>query len=244
MWTKEGKELNLQQYGLTGLALIPEAPSYTSDAETIPGGQGDIPLGKQLNPRNLHARFLAESFNYVDSLVKRDVIYNLLSGFESFYIGESKQNGKRWLVDSVDAWTPDRFNSYTSEITLNLICYKGVAESVNAVSRTYTSNFKFNNEGDLLINPRNQRDTEIIFRGASDKLKIKNKTTNETWEYDKTTSVGDTILLKGVRSTKNSLSIFRDTNKRILTIAPGVNEFFVENSTDYEITIKTPFYFL
>lgn len=244
LWTNDNQKINLSIYGLLGLALIPESPSYAVDTERAKGGQGAIPLSKQLNPRNLQARFKVESFNYVDSLIKRDAIYDLLNGSESFYIGESNLYGRRWLVDSIEPWSPERYNLYTSEITLNLIAYKGHAESINKIERTHTSDFTFNNEGSITLDPRNQRDTEIIFQGASDNLKIRNKTTNETWEYDGKTNPGDTILLKGVRATKNSLSIFRDTNKRILTIAPGINEFEITGATSYEVTIKTPFYFL
>src|SRR5690625_2652623 len=113
MWDIQGRKINLDDYGLFGLSLIPEAPSYENYLEKIPGEEGVVALEKDLNQRNLTARFIIESFDYVDSLVKRDHIYDLLNGDESFYIGETKQPSKRWLVDSTEPWTPERYNART-----------------------------------------------------------------------------------------------------------------------------------
>lgn len=241
MWDKNGKEINLESYGLQGLSLVVEAPSYTIYTETIQGSGGLIDLGKDLNPRNLQVRLLAESFDHADQLVKRGELYDLFNGGESFYVGDD--DGKRWLVQSNESWTPERFNQYGSEISIELLSFSGVAESVNRIDRTFTSNFKFNNKG-MEINPRNNRDLKYIFRGASNNLTIKNKTTNEVWTYEKTTNASDTIILSGVRPTRNGLSILRDTNKRVLTLAKGINEFEITGATNYEFTISTLFYFL
>lgn len=244
MWNQNGNRINLNSYGLFGLALIPESPSYDYQLEKVPGAEGVIPLGKDLNARNLVARFLVQSFDYTDSLVKTDQIYDLLNGSESFYIGETNQPGKRWLVDSVEPWSPERYNKTTLEMTLNLMALSGLAESVNMVEKTYTENtFKFNNKGTKEINPRSQTETEIIFKGISTNLKIKNKTTNEEWSYVGSTTANDEILLKGIRSTKNNLSVFRDTNKKIITFAPSWNEFEIIGASAFEITIRTRFYF-
>lgn len=242
MWNKDGREINLKKYGLTGLALIPEAPSYTPETETIPGMDGIIPLGKQLNPRQLEARFLIQSFDYVDSLIKRDEIYDLLNGGESFYIGEVKQPYKRWFVESTEPWTPDRYNIRTMEITLNLIAYSGRAESIGtSLDRSafdyinapvdytdytmYATRFRIYNPGKK-VDPRNiHHFLKITYEGNSENLRIKNLTTNEEWAYNGISNPGDKIVLEGIRATKNNLSIFRQTSKTLISLAPGWNNF-------------------
>lgn len=250
IWDLNGKKINLEDYGMYGLALIPESPSYTHYTEKIPGSDGEVSLGKDLNPRNLEARFLVQSFDYVDSLVKRDRIYDLLNGYESFYIGETKQPGKRWLVDSVSPWSPDRINRRTLELELDLICLSGRAESIGTTLQsatfehldlpvTYTDykdiravKFRVYNAGKA-IDPRSIHNfLKITYKGESKNLRIKNNTTGDLWAYNGSSNANDTIVLEGIRSTKNSLSIFRDTNKQLITLAHGWNDFVISGAPD------------
>jgi len=250
MWDKDGKEIELKEYGMIGLALIPEAPSYTTYREKIPGSDGEISLGKDLNPRNLEARFYVKSIDYTDSLVKIDQIYDLLNGDEPFYIGETKQPHKRWFVESTEPWTPERYNRRNLELTLNLVALKGRAESTGTSTMAstfehldlpvtytdytdiYATKFKVYNPGKR-IDPRSINDfLKITYKGNSDNLRIENKTTGDRWAYNGTSNLGDEIVLEGIRSTKNDLSIFRDTNKRIITLEHGWNEFEISGAPD------------
>lgn len=245
IWDINDNEINLSDYGLIGLDLIPESSSYDVVTETIEGMDGVVTLGKQLRPVNLTARFLVKSFDYTDSLVKRSAIYDLLSGYEPFYIAESKQAHKRWLVESLEPWTPDRYNQTTQEITLNLICNKGRAESIGTTLQSKTfqhldvpvnvndyrniraTRFRIYNPGKP-IDPRSINDhLKITMVGQSNNLQIKNLTTGDVWQYNGTTSSNQTVVLEGIRSTKNGLSIFRDTNKKLISLARGWNVFEV-----------------
>lgn len=249
MWNKNGREVRLEDYGLIGLALIPEAPSYTPETEQIPGMDGVINLGKQLNPRNLTARFLVQSFDYVDSLIKRDEIYDLFNGEESFYIAEIKQPHKRWLVESVEPWTPERFNIRTMEITLNLIAYSGRAESIGTSRMAsafehidapvdYTDydlravEFRIYNPGKT-VDPRNVNHfLKITYEGNSENLRIRNLTTGDDWRHTGVTNENDVITLEGITAKRNNVSIFRKTNKQLITLAPGWNSFKIFGAPD------------
>lgn len=251
IWNKNNTEINLNNYGLTGLAFIPESPSYTVEREKVPGMDGVIPLGKQLNERNIAVRFLVRSFDYVDSLVKRDHIYDLLNGDEPFYIAEEKQPHKRWFVESTEPWSPQLYNQTTFEITINLVALKGRAESIGTttMASTFThlqdlpveytdysdiraTKFRVYNAGKL-IDPRSINNfLKITYKGNSNNLRIENKTTGDVWQYLGSSNINDEIVLEGIRSTKNGLSIFRDTNKRLITLAPGWNEFELSGAPD------------
>lgn len=261
IWDIRGNSINLNNYGMIGLALIPESPSYEYHLEKVPGSEGMTPLGKDLNARNIVARFLVKSFDYTDSLVKTDQIYDLLNGDESFYIAETNQPGKRWLVDSVDSWSPERYNKTTFEFTLNLIAIKGRAESTGTTLQsstfeyldlpvTYTdyediraTKFRIFNPGKT-IDPRSIHNfLKITYKGESDNLRIKNLTTGDTWAYSGSSNSNDTIVLEGIRSTKNGLSIFRQTNKRLITLANGWNDFEISgapNAQRYAVQAHMP----
>lgn len=258
IWDKSGKELHLSEYGLQGLRLIVPSPSYEVTNESIPGRNGTVNLGKDLSPRVLSAEFLFEAQDYEQSLSLRDKLYNLFS--DKFYIGEVKQPDKRWFVES-EPWTPDRINSTTSTFTIPLYAEKGVAESVkNTFNPTMitaqlsgseaiaykhsTTTFKIFNGGDVAIDPR-YLPLKITYSGASTNLKIKNVTTNEEWAYTGTSSSGNNIILDGIRSTKNGLTIFRDTNKKLISLVPGWNSFqLTGTSGTFEISFDFKFYTL
>lgn len=108
----------------------------------------------------------------------------------------------------------------------------------------YNKNFSFHNIGDEVIDLRAQSETEIEFNGVSNGLTIRNKTTGDTWSYSGSTTANDIVLLKGIRSTKNGESIFKDTNKKILTFAPGWNDIEVSGATDFALTLRTRFYYI
>jgi phage-related protein len=257
IWDLDKNEIDIADYGLTGLRLSIPSPSYEVSRESIPGRPGAINLGKDLVPRVLTAEFLVQAQDYDTSLLARDDLYKLFS--QPFYIGEIKQPNKRWFVECVDPWTPDRISQETLTIEINLFAEKGVAESVETslelnppqISgskiqkyKHAASTFEVLNDGDITINPRNHP-LIVSYKGASTNLQIKNLTTGDTWTYTGTTTASDTIKLDGIRSTKNGLSIFRNTNKKLITLAPGWNEFeLVGASGTFEILFDFRFYTL
>jgi hypothetical protein len=231
--------------GLLGLRLQIPSPSYKSLSQEIDGRAGVMITDRILQPRNLTAGFMTMGDDYKDSLTIRDNLYKLLGNGGQFLIGESENPGKRWRV-YLDEWTPERQSITAHTFDIPLVCESGTSESLNIIEKKYTtSTFMFNNEGDITIDPRVHAETQIEFSGASTNLIIKNKTTGDQWSWTGTTVVGNTILLKGIRSLKNGVSIFGQTNKKLLTMAPGWNSFELTGATgSFTLTIKTRFYFL
>jgi hypothetical protein len=103
--------------------------------------------------------------------------------------------------------------------------------------------FTIYNVGDETINPR-QHALVVTFIGASTNLTITNSTTGEEWSYTGATTSTDVIRLDGVRSTKNSLTILRDTNRKLITLAEGANAFVIAGASGsfvltFEFRFKT-----
>lgn len=106
-----------------------------------------------------------------------------------------------------------------------------------------TNTFSIYNAGDVTIDPR-QLPLKIIYRGASNNLKITNLTTGDEWQYDGTSGSNDNITLDGIRSLKNDSSIFKDTNKKLISLKPGWNDFTLsDTSGSFLISFEHRFYY-
>ena len=244
LYDANGNKINMESIGLFGLKLHVPAPSYTVIKETLDNGRTII-LDKQLNPRQLVAEFMTKANDYKDSLKLRDELFELLGHGSEMFVGEVDVPGKRWRVE-LEEWEPERINRRVSKVDIPLFCASGVSESVNLIKKKFTvPSFIFKNEGNRVIDPRKQSETEITFKGASSNLTITNLTTGDVWKYNGSTTTSEIIKLKGVQAIKNDSSIFGQTNKKLLTIAVGNNEFSISGATgSFELVIGTRFYFL
>lgn len=245
IYDTDGRKIDMSVVGLTGLKLSIPSPSYRTVTEEIDGVSGVRVVERVLDARNLTAKFLTQAKNYDDSLKIRDKSYSILGNGRAFYVSELKNPLKRWKV-YWDQWTPERFDVKTQLFEVPLLANDGHSESVNFIKKSFTSpTFRFKNDGDIAIDPRKYVETEITFKGPSTNLIIRNTTTGEEWSWTGTTESTDAISLKGVRSLKNDISIFGQTNKKLITLTPGWNNFEVIGATgDFELTIRSRFYFL
>jgi hypothetical protein len=232
-----------------------ESPEPIHYREKLDGRDGEIDLGTEYGPRKIKAKMTMISDDY-QSL--RDEVFQIFDSKEAFYLLSDELPTKRILVKVDSSYSMDRrwnvgefeigfistgayFESV--ETTLNLV----IAQMNGNKSQKYkhtTSTFEILNDGYITIDPR-QYPFLIEFKGTSTNLQIKNLTTGDTWTYTGTTTASDSIKLDGIRSTKNALSIFRDTNRKLITLAPGWNEFqIVGASGAFEISFDFRFYTL
>lgn len=240
-----GRTIDIDTLGLIGLKLAIPSPSYRTVTEEIDGQSGVIVLERILNPRSLTAEFITKAIDYTSSLELRDEVYALLGHGRTMYVSEKKRPLRRWKV-YLEEWTPERLDIQHHRFDIPLFAEAGHSETINIIKKSFkTPIFRFKNEGNILIDPRKHSETEIIFKGESTNLKIRNTTTGEEWSWNGTTSINDVIMLKGVRSLKNDVSIFKQTNKKLITLVPGWNSFEVIGATcDFELIIRSRFYFV
>lgn len=244
VYNSEGQKLSTQSLSLFGLKLLIPSPSYNLVEETLDDGTV-IVVEKHLLPRDLIASFFTRSGDYEETLKLRDDLYKILSNGNEIYVSETKNLGKRWKVH-VGGWSPERLNLTVKRFDIPVRAISGMSESVNVIERNFDSTeFVLRNEGNCKIDMTKQTETEITFRGTSNNLTITNHTTGDVWKYNGSTTVNDEIKLVGVRSLKNGLSVFGQTNKKLISFAPGNNKFEIEGATgEFEISISTRFYFL
>src|SRR5690554_488529 len=256
-----GQMIDLDELGIRTRDFIVHSPSYIHTFEEVEGMDGVIDLGTKTGPRQITCLFRFIADDWIDFGQKRDEIFNLFESKEPFYLIEKRNLFKRWLVKVADSYEIPQRNVF-GNFEINFIAIKGYAESIGTsiqaktfehlqelpVTYTdyqdiYATKFKIYNPGQL-IDPRNPNHyLKITYKGNSENLRIRNLTTGDEWAYNGVSNPEDVIVLEGIRSTKNGLSIFRQMNKRLITLAHGWNEFEISGAPDtreYAIQANMP----
>jgi phage-related protein len=255
-----GDIYNLIDYGIQTLDFQIDAPSPRILTETIEGRDGNIDLGATYDARQIKASFFMSVPEEYDFSSLRNEVFRIFASNETFYVIDSREPDRRWLVRSngfsIEQLrdTRGRFNiDFTSQLpyaesvlnTLDPNVTAAQVTSTGSVTVAYkqtVNQFDILNDGDIAVDPRIVPLT-ITYKGASTNLKIKNVTTGDEWQYTGTTSSGDSVVLDGIRATKNGLSIFRDTNHSLITLAPGWNTFELTGASGtIEISFDFRFY--
>lgn len=240
-------------------------PSASPEIETdkVQNRHGEIRMGKTWGARQLTAECSFFAVDYQDTTLLRSELFHTLMSFDEFYIIVDSEPAKRWKVEVANEFTPSKIGNY-GEFTVTFVCHAGVAESVGTTLTTMsfdveawqlgqgltdddliytqtTSAFQIFNAGDTTVDPRMYPLT-ITFTGASTNLKIRNNTTGDEWQYTGTTTASDSLVLDGIRSTKNGLSVFRNTNRQVISLAPGWNDFVITGASG-ALNVKYDFRF-
>jgi Phage tail protein len=256
----DGTEYSLKEHGLLVEEFIIDSPFPRTPTEILEGRSGFIDMGTVYEGRTMTAKLGLIAKDAADYPLLRNKVFRILDSREHFYLISEDEPSKRWLVKS-DGFSISKVLRYAGKFVVTFVSPSPYSESVgttlNPEGMTHattnygdppvqysfdTTQFSVWNDGDERINPR-QHKLAISFKGASTNLKIKNITTNEEWQYTGTTVVSDTILLEGVRAAKNALSIFGNTNRKLITLVPGFNDFVISGTTG-SIQVSFDFRFL
>ena len=224
--------------------MLFRSPSLRHVTEEIEGRDGVVDIETTEGAREITCLFKMRAADMADFPLLRNEIFRIFRSKESFYLIDRREPGKRWEVKCQDAYDIEQKYLY-GDFTVTFVCYKGYAESVDPASYTFTTTaFRVFNAGDIDIDPR-VLPLKITFTGASSNLTITNQTTGDTWQYTGTTTANDTITLDGIRALKNSLSIFGNTNRKLITIAPGWNDFIITGASgSFTISFDFRFYYI
>lgn len=227
-------------------------PTMSNTTETIAGRHGNIDLGSTLDPREVFVTGYFKSYDKDSFKMYRDRIAKLFVSTEAFYLIDSRQPWKRWLVKQDGSWEANRIRFHNVGEVEATFTTMGLPYATSAATSLQpriwqdngwfwgsgiewsnedfvydTTTFVVPNWGDVAVNPRFM-DLIIRFNGQSSNLRIRNLTTGNDWRYTGTTVSTDQIVIDGIRSTKNGTSIIRNTNKQLITLAPGNNSFQID----------------
>lgn len=123
----------------------------------------------------------------------------------------------------------------------------GMADGINTDNTKYTfteNKFTVWNGGNVTLDPRNMplkiKLKHLVTDGT---FKLTNKTTGETFEYY-TPRTGNTVDLDGVQAFVGyQANRLRETNRKYISIVPGINEIEYSGGTMDDIQFDFPLYY-
>jgi hypothetical protein len=262
-----GTTYDMKELGIIVNRLIVDSPSPVHYREKIEGRDGYVDQGTEYDGRIINATLTLVALDYIDYTMYRDEVFRLFDSREAFYLIPEESPGKRIKVKYDSPYSLSREGNL-GEFNISLSSESAYFESIGTTldPKTFdaelwqtgqgltldetlythsTTSFQiYNAANGVIIDPR-KMPLEITFKGASSSLTITNTTTGDVWQYNKTTVASDTLLLTGVRSLKNGLTVFSDTNRKFITLAPGYNNFTISGASGaFTITFAFRFYTL
>lgn len=254
---KNGQTIDHRDLGIKCLSFERDSINPQNEYETVEGRHGLIPLSTTFGGRPLRASFFAQELDYLSYQVLKTEIFRLFAVESEMYLIDSRDEEKRWSAKVSNTFSIENLNFRSGKFTVEFLASIPFAESIeNTLNQEIaqisgnkiqkyehtTSTFEILNDGDEVIDPR-LVPLIITYTGASTNLKIKNLTTGDEWQFTGMTTASDAIVLDGIRASKNGLSIYRDTNHKLITLALGWNSFQLSGTSGaFEISFDFRFY--
>lgn len=245
--TLDGTVYDLREYGLVPLKFTLDAPSPRHSFENVDGRDGHFDLGTTLEGRTMRSTFYIKGVDAFDAVLLRDEVFRLFDARTAFYLIEEEEPRKRWKVKTAQAYSPEFHSGRLATMEIEFVSSSPYAESYGTTLDPFTftaekwqvgqgviaedlvyahntTTFRIYNGSDIDIDPR-QIPLLIKYQGASNNLRIKNNTTGDEWAFTGSSLANDKIVLDDVRSLKNNLTIFGQTNRKLISLAKGWNDF-------------------
>lgn len=263
----DGRQLDIADYNLKRLRHHIPSITVSNLTDVVDGRDGNVFLESTFDSRTIRVELLYESYDIEDYYTIRDEVNALFVRKQPFYIifkGEPYKRYKVRLSGSFELEPDQHMNSFI----VSFICEDLFGESIATTKSikawdsgtwgwngaitwdddlTYSFNsnsFTVHNLGNVHINPR-QSFLEITLKGSfTSQVTITNHTTGNIYTYNGGLTTSDTLLLKGIQSFKNGTSVFRSTNKKLISLGVGDNQFTVAGGTVSSIDFDFRFLYM
>ncbi len=259
--------------GVTPLDILVSSIERERYEENIKGIPGPIDYGFDFKEREITLKFQMEHYHDTfDFRLQRDELYNIFSSHNHLYVSDDLVPTRVIKLQVDGQFTPERYGYWysTLEVTgkttglpfwrtkyttqdIETKGFEAIAEqfgladglNIDYPKYTFTENkFTVWNGGNVTLDPRNMPLKIKIKHLLTDgNFKLTNKTTGETFEYY-APRTGNTVDLDGVQAFVGyQLNRLRETNRKYISIVPGINEIEYSGGTMDDIQFDFPFYF-
>ncbi|GLY09602.1 phage tail family protein [Pseudobacillus badius] len=260
--------IDIKDYGLRCLKYTVPPPSINHVTESLDGFDGERYLESFYTERTIPVELALRGKSLKDMKKLKAKFNQLFARNEEFFVIFKEEPYRRYrvLLSNVPEWEAASIRLASTKVEFKMpgIYVESPGTTLNQPDNDYyypigegkvdegdpvieytfsQSSFSVFNDSDVPVDPRNM-ELVIEFKGASTNLSIKNLTTGDEWKHTGSTAASDVIRLEGVRSLKNGQSIFKNTNKKLITLAPGWNEFEITGATDFTISFDFRFYYI
>ncbi|MEC3841574.1 phage tail family protein [Bacillus amyloliquefaciens] len=263
---KNGTVIDHRKQGLKLLSFKVDSLSHRTEWQEIDGRHGSIDMGTTFDIRKPTAVFLLQGEDHLDYNLLISEAYELFSTEDEIEIIDSRQPGKVWSVKVSSVFEPEDITPRSGKLTIEFTAAfpfasslgstldpltfdsdkwqvaQGMLPSDDLSYRHKTTHFRIYNAGNVTIDPSMDMPLNIQYKGASNNLVIRNKTSNQAVSYTKKTGSSDVIKFEGLRHLKNGISIYADTNRGYINLLPGWNTFEL-TGTMGSFEIEFDFYF-
>ena len=253
--------------GLMPLDIFVSSISKKRATEEIEGRNGVVDYGTNYVDRSVELSMWINSADTIDYRLLRNEIYALFDTGNAFYIEETRVPTRVLKVAVDESFIPDRINSNVASVevtcrTLDSVFWESKYTTLELHDRGYSAtvekyglvdniddekvkyrftenNFTVYNAGNVTVEPESMVLNINVNAVQSDKnFTIRNKTTGEEIVL-KRASAGSHFRIQGMVISLGSITnIFRDTNRRFISLAPGDNQFEILNGTFGEIRFE------
>ncbi|MBW3114184.1 phage tail family protein [Bacillus sp. MCCB 382] len=252
---EKGETFDFQENGYKTMIFNHPSPYVQNETEGLDGSKSLVVVDSKFGYVPFNTKVYLNVEDKEEYVRQRHKLFSFLGSGREFGVVEEAEPNKMWKLRLEGAISPDRVDGQRGFFEIPFVSYSSFARSIGTtlrpegdmmsqVTTNYgdppiqyefnTTSFSVWNDSDTDIDPR-EHDLTIEFKGASSGLTIKNLTTGDTWSYTGDTVAEDVIRLEGIRSLKNGSSIFGQTNRQLITLVQGWNEFEITGATDFSI---------
>lgn len=261
----DGTRYDIENFKLK--RLYHRIPSLQIEHNTVNvNGIGTIITNSTLDTRTISVDLLFEVDDIFDFYLMRDEMNDIFVRESEFYIIFKNESYKRFRVKLangfliephhiIGAFTVEFImtNKYAESVAdttslkewdVDLWAWNGVIDWDSDFNNSFNSNsFIVNNRGNVKIDPR-ESNLEISLKGVfSEYLRITNNTTGDIYQYNGNLNNSDTLILDGVRTLKNGVNEFSNTNKKLISLERGNNSFTVQGGNIQNATFNFRYLF-
>ena len=235
--------------------------------DTVDGRSGVVDYGFNYTDRPVSLFLRIKAADKIDFRLLRNEVFSTFDVGSAFYVAEADVPSRVLKVVVDESYIPDRLTEEYADFDINCRTldsvfwetkyttlelhdtgYSATAEKYGLVDniddekvkyRFTESNFTVYNAGNVTVEPESMMLNIIVNAVQSDNnFTIRNKTTGEEIVL-KRASVGSHFRIQGMVISLGSITnVFRDTNRRFISLVPGDNQFEILNGTFEEIRFE------
>lgn len=272
--TLSGKTISLEDADIKTLSMDISSPRIANKFSSLDFMQGKYYTGGFYEPRNIECKFLMEASARDTFSLLRDEIFQIFGSLEPFYIIDSRQKGKLWLVRLNESFFIPQNNVY-GVFEVDFLAFEGVAKSVKTTLQlekqgiinddtwgfgmgletvddteliyTHTGKtFKIFNAGNVSVHPfANHLKIQISkVTGATKEFTLVNRTNNSKFKVTRELLQGDVLVIDGPVIKLNSTNAAKDTTKEFIELSPGWNNFEILGASSATVSFDFNFIYL
>lgn len=226
--------------------------SFQHDIQSV-DGRGGLIVNSSYTNRTISVQFLYDVDAIYGYYLLRDELNAVFAREESFYIIFKREHYKRYkvrLAEQLNIEPSPNMNSFDVEFIMennyaestgtslqlqntigwdeSLWGFGSIVDYDTKYNYTFDSNdFIVKNIGNQKIDPRESYLKITINGSFASFIQIQNNTTGEVYRFNEPLLSTDILLLDNIRTLKNNVSSFRNTNKKLISLAPGDNSFSI-----------------